>query len=213
MLSIWIRKVNTHQYTYLNCSYRWKLYKTRQVVCNTGDVSVYSLFTTYVCFVKKFQTLVYSHVFSLSPGWLWSSIKLDNCMQYQFGLALLWWHQPVDRCWDVVDRWLHWTSCATPPSDYLFCFHFTQRHSTLQEKTAHHPTRCSQSSSEDYPTEGVCWASVASVQHSGWRSPTPVRMPEPSVGRWRIKVHCCCMVYSACSPWFWTAFHIACEKW
>ena len=79
MLSIWIRKVNTHQYTYLNCSYRWKLYKTRQVVCNTGDVSVYSLFTTYVCFVKKFQTLVYSHVFSLSPGWLWSSIKLDNC--------------------------------------------------------------------------------------------------------------------------------------
>ena len=112
-------------------------------------------------------------------------------LQYQLGLALLWWYQPVDRCWDVVDRWLHWTSCATPPSDYLFCFHPAQRHSTLQEKPAHHPTRCSQSSSEDYPTEGVCWASVASVQHSRLRSPTLVRMPEPSVGGWRIEVHCC----------------------
>ena len=61
-------------------SYRWKLYETRQVVCNTG-VYLFIVFSPhlYICFLKNFQTLVYSHVFSLSPGWLWSSIKLDNC--------------------------------------------------------------------------------------------------------------------------------------
>ena len=35
---------------------------------NTNNVSVYSLSTTNVRFLEKFQTLVYSNVFSPSPG-------------------------------------------------------------------------------------------------------------------------------------------------
>ena len=86
------------------------------------------------------------------------------------------------------------------PSKWLFVL-FPSCSKTLyiaEENCPPSPSRCSQITSEDYPTEGVCWASVASVQYNGWESPTLVRVPEPSVGRWRIEVHrCWCTLFVA----------------
>ena len=138
----------------------------------------------------SFQMLVYSNVFSPSSGWLQSSIMLTAARSVRACSPLM-----TSTSSDVGLR--STDDCIelpVPSIQAIIC-------SVLIDKTAHNPTRCSQSSSKDYPTEGLCWASVASVQyivveisHSGKNA---------RAISWRMKNQISSLlVYSACSPCF-----------